>query len=285
MRRFKLTHETTYRFGASVQLGAHKLLVRPREGHDIRIERATLKISPSAVVKWHRDAFDNSVAVATFVKPCRELRIVSEALLQQFDEWPLDFLVDDHAVAYPFLYNNDEFAALVPFIQTSEESEDKHFLLWLDRFVTKEGVQTYSLLREISSAIFAEHQYRMREEPGVQSPGETLRLGSGSCRDFAWLMMVTARELGLAARFVSGYLHAPATEFDIGATHAWAEIYLPGAGWKGFDPTIGELAGSHHIPAAVAIQPSGVPPVSGSFIGPSGTLSVMEVRVQVKSLD
>jgi transglutaminase-like putative cysteine protease len=124
--------------------------------------------------------------------------------------------------------------------------------------------------------------YQVREEPGVQTPDETLARGTGSCRDFANLFMQAARVLGLAARFVSGYLNSPFADGRGGATHAWAEVYLPGAGWKGFDPTSGEIAGSRHIAVAVARLPEVVSPVSGAFVGPVG--SDLTVGVWVSDL-
>jgi transglutaminase-like putative cysteine protease len=124
--------------------------------------------------------------------------------------------------------------------------------------------------------------YKIREEPGVQSASETLQKGTGSCRDFANLFMEAARLLGLASRFVSGYLHAPASSQNYGATHAWAEVYLPGAGWKGFDPTIGEVVGSKHIAVAVARLPESVSPVTGAFFGPPN--ATLDVGVWVSEL-
>ena len=136
---------------------------------------------------------------------------------------------------------------------------------------TGERIQTYALLQRLCVSIHERVSYRTREEPGVQDAAETLALGTGSCRDSAALFMEAARCLGLAARFVSGYLQAEPSAFNYGATHAWAEIYLPGAGWKGFDPSIGQMAGAQHIPVAVARLPESVPPVAGTFLGTPGT--------------
>jgi transglutaminase-like putative cysteine protease len=131
------------------------------------------------------------------------------------------------------------------------------------------------LLQRLSAHIHQTLSYRLREEPGVQIAAETLSYGTGSCRDFAYLLMEAARYLGLASRFVSGYLHAPPSPVNFGATHAWAEVYLPGAGWKGFDPTIGEIVGTNHIAVAVARLPESVPPIAGSFVGiPGANLNV-----------
>ncbi len=284
MHRFKVFHETLYEFGESVELGSHQLLLRPREGHDVRIEKSSLSIEPQATVKWHRDEYDNSVAIARFQTSANRLRIVSEVEIAHYEEWPLDFIVEDHAVNFPFSYDSSQYLALSPYMQWDNSIFQPTFHSWLGRFQSRTAIQTYGLLKEISSAINNDHTYQVREAPGVQSAEETLTLRSGSCRDFAWLLMQTARALGLATRFVSGYLHAPATEFDYGATHAWAEVYLPGAGWKGFDPTIGEVTGIHHIPCAVSIMPESVPPVSGHYTGAAGVASHLTVRVQVKSL-
>ncbi len=284
MRRFNIFHETLYDFDSDVMLGPHKLLIRPREGHEIRIERSSLTISPDATVKWHRDELDNSVAITRFDEPTRQLSIISQVVVEHYDEWPLDFLVDDHAVQYPFAYENEEHIALSPYLRTRPWIEDDSFRRWMTQFNQSESVETYSLLSRISEAIATNHQYRVREEPGVQSPVETLNAGSGSCRDYAWLFMCTARQLGLAARFVSGYLHMQSAEDTDGATHAWAEIYLPGAGWKGFDPTSKQVTGCHHIPTAVSILPESVPPVSGHFTGPAGEKPTLSVCVKVKSV-
>ncbi|MBQ74987.1 MAG: cysteine protease [Gammaproteobacteria bacterium] len=284
MRRFKLFHETIYDFDSEVTLGPHRLLIRPREGHDIRIESSTLNITPNAIVKWHRDELDNSVAITRFSTPTRQLKIVSEIVIQHYDEWPLDFLVEDHAVQYPFVYADEERQALSPYLHGGLKEEGLLFDNWLEQFSHDKSIETYSLLSQISKAIGSKNQYRVREEPGVQTPMETLQNSSGSCRDYAWLFMCAARRLGMAARFVSGYLHAPATELDYGSTHAWAEVYLPGAGWKGFDPTSQKIAGSHHIPTAVSLFPDAVPPVSGRFTGRKGEKPALGVRVKVQSI-
>ena len=157
-------------------------------------------------------------------------------------------MVADNAVNYPFDYEPDELATLQPYLQSAAPAGDTVMRDWVSRFWQPgEAIQTFSLLQRLYTGIHQTLKYQAREEPGVQVPAETLRLGSGSCRDFANLFMQAARSLGLAARFVSGYLNVPTTGTDTGATHAWAEVYLPGAGWKGFDPTIGEVVGTKHI--------------------------------------
>jgi transglutaminase-like putative cysteine protease len=143
---------------------------------------------------------------------------------------------------------------------------------WIENFwKPDERIQTYTLLQRLGTHIHHTLSYRLREEPGVQTPEQTLDFGTGSCRDFALIFMETARCLGLASRFVSGYLHAPPSAANYGATHAWAEVYLPGAGWKGFDPTVGAIAGTDHIAVAVARLPESIPPIAGSYVGPPGS--------------
>jgi transglutaminase-like putative cysteine protease len=271
MRRLKIVHRTYYNFPGAVQLAPHRLLLRPRESHDLHIEASTLETSPPATLRWHRDAYDNSVAIASFDATATQLAILSEVIVQHYVDAPLDFMVSEHAVQYPFEYEADASAILQPYLLNPSPSDKAALRVWLERFWRPgEAVQTYALLQRLCLGINQTLAYQAREEPGVQSVAETLGRGTGSCRDFANLFMAAARSLGLAARFVSGYLHAPASGWNFGATHAWAEVYLPGAGWKGFDPTIGEVASSKHIAVAVAHLPESVPPVAGSFFGPPG---------------
>jgi transglutaminase-like putative cysteine protease len=270
MRRLQIVHRTRYEFPDTVRLGPHRLLLRPREGAEVHIESSRLEISPPAAVHWLRDIYDNSVAIARFALPATQLIIDSEVVVQHFDEAPLDFVVAEEAVNYPFRYDADTAAVLRPYlVDTQAPVEQEALRSWLgQRWRFGEQVQTYTLLQRLCLDIKQTLRYQAREYPGVQTVAETLARGAGSCRDFASLFMLAARCLGLAARFVSGYLNAP--HIGSGATHAWAEVYLPGAGWKGFDPTSGEIAGSRHIAVAVARLPEVVSPVSGAYLGPAG---------------
>ena len=283
MRRLKIVHRTRYEFPASVRLGPHRLLLRPREGHEVHIESSLLETSPPATLHWLRDIYDNSVAIATFDQPTTQLMIDSEVIVQHFDVAPLDFLVADDAVNYPFRYDPDTAAVLRPYlVDVDEPVEHEALRSWLaQRWHAGEEVQTYTLLERLSRDINQTLTYQAREYPGVQTAAETLARGAGSCRDFASLFMLAARCLGLAARFVSGYLNAPHT--GSGATHAWAEGYLPGAGWKGFDPTLAEMVGSKHIAVAGARRPDVVSPVAGTFFGQPG--ASLFVDVDVTALD
>lgn len=271
MRRYKILHRTYYNFSASVTLGPHTLRLRPRESHELRIEGATIQTTPPAKLRWHRDVEDNSVAIATFDAITSQLLIESEVILQQHNQAPLDFLVADYALDYPFAYTPEDAAVLAPYLNVPTHTPSDRAVLaeWVAKlWQPGEPIQTYALLQRLCSQIQQALSYQLREEPGVQSPVETLSRGSGSCRDSAYLFMEAARRLGLAVRFVSGYLHSAPSAVNYGATHAWAEVFLPGAGWKGFDPTIGAVVGTDHIAVAVARLPESVPPVAGSFIGP-----------------
>ena len=283
MQRLRIKHRTEYLFPAQVTLNTHRLLLRPREGHDVRIESSKLEITPAYNIKWLRDVFDNSLAVVSFTERSNDLIITSEVVIQHYDEAPLDFLIEDYAVNYPFQYALSEQVDLASFQQQVFIDERQIINDWLQQ-IGLSGMETFAMLVKLNQAINTQFQYRMREESGVQPPSQTLAQRSGSCRDYATLFIEACRCLGLASRFVSGYLHAPATEAGNATTHAWAEIYLPGTGWKGFDPTMGEVTGKRHIAVAVARDPEAVPPVSGSFMAPGSTLPTMRVNVQVNLL-
>ena len=283
MRRLEILHRTYYNFHGTVLLGPHRLLLRPREGHAVRLEFSRLEIVPTAGIRWVRDAYDNSVAIATFEQTTRALQIVSELIVQHYDETPLDFVVADYAVNYPFVYDTDTIDVLQPYLIAPAPPDQIALRAWVEGFWKPgEPIQSYGLLERLCTGIHRTLSYQLREQPGVQTAADTLARGVGSCRDFSTLFMEAARLLGLAARFVSGYLNAPSADGRGGASHAWAEVYLPGAGWKGFDPTIGELVGSKHIALAVARSPDTVSPVSGSYFGPGG--ADLDVGVWVTSL-
>jgi transglutaminase-like putative cysteine protease len=282
MQRYKILHRTYYNFPATVSLKPHVLLLRPREGYELHIESSSLDITPPATLRWHRDVEDNSVAIATFASPTQQLVIESEVIIQQYNQAPLDFLVEDYATNYPFAYRPEDKVVLAPYM-VSGHPVSSALTQWVATvWQPGEKIQTYTLLQRLGIRIQQTLAYQLREEPGVQSATDTLSRGTGSCRDSAYLFMEAARVLGFAARFVSGYLHAPPSTVNFGATHAWAEVFLPGAGWKGFDPSIGAIVGTDHIAVAVARLPESVPPVAGAFIGPPG--ASLNVGVWVTAL-
>ncbi len=283
MKRYAIVHKTRYDFSGLVRLQPHTLRLRPREGHELRIESSKLAISPTPKLRWHRDVEGNSVATATFTDSAQVLTVESETIIQQYDQSPLDFLVADYAVDYPFRYNEEDRVLLSPYMNSPNRAATAALTNWINAiWQAGERIQTFGLLLRLNQRIFQNLTYRRREEEGVQSAEQTLSYGSGSCRDSACLFMTAARQLGFAARFVSGYIYSDATANQCGqpgSTHAWAEVFIPGAGWKGFDPTNGNVVGAEHIAVAVARLPESVPPIAGAFQGPSGANMVVNVWV------
>ncbi len=283
MKRYKIIHQTEYCFSSDAQLLPHTLRLRPREGHELHIESSVLDIYPVATLRWHRDVEGNSVASATFSGNTQHLVIKSEVIIQQYDQSPHDFLIADYAVNYPFIYKEEDKVLLSPYMSSFSSGENNRFAGWMDElWKSDEKIQTFALLLRLNQRIYQFLNYRKREEGGVQTPEQTLSWGSGSCRDAAFLFMAAARKLGFAARFVSGYLYSDYTATEqgpSGSTHAWAEVFIPGAGWKGFDPTIGNIVGVEHIAVAVARLPESVPPIAGSFNGTPGAKMIVNVWV------
>ena len=286
MRRLNINHVTEYRFATEVALQPHRLLLRPRESHNLLIESSMLDIFPAHAIRWRRDALDNSVADVNFFAPSNILRITSNVAVEVFEDAPLDFFMEDYAVIYPFEYGELERPDLAAFRKSVYKQDRWAVNQWLDSLGCLKGaMQTFALLDRMNRDIAENFVYEAREEAGVQSPGRTLYLRKGSCRDFAALFMEACRHLGLASRFVSGYLDTSGMDVGQASTHAWSEVYLPGPGWKGFDQTGGELTGNRHIPVAVARHPETVPPVAGSYFGPPGMRPDLAVSVCVTSLD
>ena len=285
MRRIQIKHTTRYSYEEVVTLLPHTLHLRPREGHDIRLESSRLEIGPEFEIRWQRDVYGNSVAIVSFKEPSRELVITSEVVVEHYEDQPLDFVLAEAAQRYPFRYDSIERVDLTPY-QLSIYPQDHPVLQeWLsDVCRPNQFIDTVELLTGINNKIVKELGYQMREEPGVQTPSETLSLGRGSCRDFATLFIELCRFCGFASRFVSGYLLGDAAVEDHASTHAWSEVYLPGSGWRGFDSTSGQLVGGDHIAAAVHRHPEAVPPIAGSFLGTLEAKPILEVELQVDRL-
>jgi len=281
-----IRHRTTYNYSEPVSFGQHKILIRPREGHDLHIESSILEITPAHAIHWMRDVNGNSIARVDFTKPSKQLMIYSELNLQHYDYNPLDFILEDSALHYPFVYDPDTQPELAPFVHIIYPKDTADLREWLSQF-WKPGdkVETIALLQRVNQHIHDTFQYQRRDEPGVQTPAETLKKNSGSCRDFATLLLEACRCWGLAARFVSGYMQCEATEAGGASTHAWTEVYLPGAGWKGFDPTCGIVTGSQHVTVAVSRDPERTAPVAGTFVGPNTAFQNIQVDVSVVQVD
>ena len=280
MKPIRIIHETQYFYSQPVQFGPHRVLMRPREGHDLRIVGSRIEIEPKASVRWLRDIENNSVAILSFSEPADRLRVFAEIDVDLSEDNPIECLIEPSAREYPFQYPQHEQVALVPYRLPSYPYDGPALHNWLyESYRTGQSIDTFEMLMNLNTRIFEYLQYNERHEAGVQCPNETLTKKTGSCRDYAVLMMEVARYLGFGARFVTGYIQM--AEGQHGATHAWTEIYLPGAGWRGFDPTNNKLAGSEHISVAVAREQENAAPVSGSWSGPSDAFERMEVSVQV----
>jgi transglutaminase-like putative cysteine protease len=284
--KLRIRHRTSYHYSEPVTFGQHKIMMRPREGHDLHIESSILEITPAHAIHWMRDVNGNSIARVDFTEPAAQLTIHSELILQHYDANPLDFILEESAVNYPFVYEPDSQTELAPFMHIIYPKDTARLKEWVGQF-WKPGdkTETILLLRNINQHINNTFRYQRRDEPGVQTPAETLQKNSGSCRDFATLLLEACRCLGLAARFVGGYMQCEATEAGGASTHAWTEVYLPGAGWKGFDPTSGIMTGSQHVTVAVARDPENAAPIAGSFIGPNTAFQNIQVDVSVAQID
>jgi len=284
MRLLTVRHVTTYRYSEPVGLGEHRMMFRPRESHDLRLVRTRLEIWPRPMeLRWLHDVFDNSVAIATFGETTSELQFDSTVTLEHRETSAPDYTLEIGAQNYPFEYPDDERPDLVGALTRQYPRGDVD--RWAAHFVASyQPVDTMQLLHAMTFAVRNQLAYVSRSEKGVQSPDETLRRGSGSCRDFAVLMMEAVRSLGLAARFVSGYIFVPATGGTTaggGATHGWMQVYLPGAGWVDFDPTNNIVGNRNLIRVAVAWDPRHALPLWGSFIGPASSFRDMSVDVNV----
>ncbi|MCE0485004.1 MAG: transglutaminase family protein [Methylacidiphilales bacterium] len=284
--KIRIQHRTTYNYSQPVTFGQHKILVRPREGHDVHIESSILEITPGHTIRWMRDVNGNSIAKVDFPEPATQLMFYSEVVLQQYDANPLDFILEKSAVNYPFVYDPDTLPELSAFMSILYPKDSDRLREWLTQF-WKPGdtIETFALLQKLNTHIYKTFRYQRRDEPGVQTPAVTLGKNSGSCRDFATLMLESCRCWGLAARFVSGYMQCEATEAGGASTHAWAEVYLPGAGWKGFDPTSGIMTGAQHVTVAVSRDPEKAAPIAGSFGGPTNAFQNILVDVSVVQVD
>jgi len=285
MQRIRITHTTIYRYAGPVRFLEHKLHVRPREGHDIRIESSGLAITPAFAISWQRDVYGNSVAIIEFTEPGDTLEIVSTVAVEHYAGPVVSLALAEPARRFPFDYDPMERIDLVP-CQTPVYPEDQGVLsAWMGAiWQPGSSIETLELLNRLNTRIAREIGYQVRYRPGVQSPATTLALGSGSCRDTATLFIEACRYCGLASRFVSGYLVSSAAVEDLATTHAWAEVYLPREGWRGFDSTGGQLVGGDHIAVAVHRHPEAIPPVSGCFVGPTEPAPEMQVAVHVERL-
>ena len=286
MMYLTVRHATTYRYDQPVSLGTHRLMLRPRDSHDLRLVDAELTLSPPGALRWMHDVFGNSVAQVEFEQAASELMIVSTLHLERYGLSRPVFPIAPEAQMYPFVYSANDRGDLGRLLDRHYPDPRGVVDRWAKRFLIDAPMPTYNLLSNINGAIKSDFKYAERYEEGTQSPLETLKRKTGTCRDFALLFIEAARSLGFGARFVTGYLYDPALDGGqamqgSGATHAWADVYLPGAGWVEYDPTNGLIAGENLIRIAVTRDPSQALPISGTFDSTQGQFLGMTVDVTV----
>jgi transglutaminase-like putative cysteine protease len=287
MTVLNVRHTTVYRYRRPVVLGDHRLMLRPRDSHDLRLIKTSLTVSPPATVRWMHDVFGNSVAIASFREPTTELRIESSLVLETYAAERPPFQITPDALRYPFVYSADDRIDLGRMMERQHPDPNDQLGKWARGFVRSNPTDTSALLADLNAGVAARISYQSRESEGTQTPLETLNRGWGSCRDLAVLLIEAARSLGFGARVVTGYLYsasldAPAA-IGAGTTHAWADIYVPGSGWIAYDPTNGTIGGLDLIRVAVTRDISQAVPISGSFVGATDSYLGMTVDVAVAS--
>jgi transglutaminase-like putative cysteine protease len=291
MTLLSVSHVTRYAYGTPVRLGQHRLMVRPRDSFDQRLVRFQLDIHPEPKnMRWLHDAFGNCIVVVDFSDETTELVFDAMIVVEHEPSHAPDFILEPYAHFYPFAYSAEDIPDLTRCIERQFLDPDHHVDEWVRRFLRKgRPTETGELLMTVTMAIKESFVYMTRSERGTQDPVQTLMLGRGSCRDFAVLMIEAVRALGLAARFVSGYLHVPTDSADDmhggGNTHAWCEVYLPGAGWVEFDPTNGIVGNRNLIRVAVARDPRQALPLCGTYMGEAEDALGMTVSVRTRELD
>jgi len=283
-------HKTEYRYARPVAFGEHRIMLRPRDGHDLRVLESRLDIAPEPMsLRWIHDVFGNSVAIADFDERSHNLTFTSTVTVDHNPAEEFALTPDDPAYFYPFLYDDEEFPDLVQFITPQYSDPDGELSAWARDFLDAEApTPTFRILSGMTHGIRDAFAYRKRHEQGTQHPLDTLQTGSGTCRDYALFMIEALRRLGIAARFVSGYLFVPDDHDRYaggGSTHAWVQVYLPSAGWIEFDPTNGIVGTRDLIRVAVARDPRQAIPLHGTYLGPADAFIGMEVNINVTSAD
>lgn len=285
---FTIRHRTTYRYASPVTFGPHRLVTRPRDSFDLRLVRADLVTSPPAELRWLHDPLGNAVAIARFAGPADTLDITSRLVIERFDS-AFPNVAPPAATAFPIVYDVDELPDLAPFVAPVTADPDLAVKQFMKAPLAEAGASGIAFLDALNAAVHGGIGYERRDEAGTRAPVETLGTRRGSCRDLAWLFVECARRAGFAARFVSGYLYDPAADRAAGAlvgggaTHAWAEVYIPETGWVEYDPTNRLVAGDALLRIAVARKPEQASPISGTFTGPAGAYLGITVEVEVAS--
>lgn len=288
---YDLEHTTTYRYRQPVTFGQHQAIFLPSASAHGRVLDYRIATNLSCQVRWQMDTLSNNVALLDFAEPGRELRVTFHLRGEHFGIPAIaDFPLHPRAEEVPVQYTPEEWIDLVVFLRPHAEDRDGHLAAWAKEFVAGDQDMTLDVLQRMMDSIGRNFTYQARETEGTQAPEQTLRLRSGTCRDYAWLMIEALRRLGFACRFVTGYLYDPhldqggAGMVGSGATHAWLQVYLPGAGWRAYDPTNRITAGTDLIRVGIGRHPAQVLPLAGSWFGERGDYLGMEVQVTLKKV-
>lgn len=291
MRKLEIVHRTRYEYSEPVTLGDHRLMFRPRDSHDLRLLQTGLAIQPAAQVRWIHDPFGNSIAIASFEGSTQALELTSTIQLEHFAAPPELSPIEEYARTLPFSYLAEEAPDLLRYVERHYPDPNAEVSTWTKQFLEGEGsTDTFATLTRLCKGIQETLNYAMRFEIGTQPPATTLQSGGGTCRDYALLMMEGVRSLGIAARFITGYLYDPALDAAPGEEvahahpHAWLEAYLPGAGWVEFDPTNGIIGSERLIRVGVGRDPEQAMPIKGTFTGSPDVIVTTAVDVQVRAL-
>ncbi|QRF60321.1 transglutaminase family protein [Variovorax sp. UC122_21] len=291
--QYDIRHTTIYRYNEPVSFGLHRVMFRPRDSHDLRVLATDLQVSPSAHTRLIQDPHSNSVALVQPMGEATELRIVCSFTIETVPAAAQDQLAIDPAAEFlPFAYSLQDRLDLEHYLRPHHDDPDGTLIRWAHQFLhTDKPNSTREVLTRMNAHIGQSLEYLARDEEGTQTPLETLALGSGSCRDYALLMMEAVRRLGIATRFVSGYIYDAALDSTVqakgeamtgaGTTHAWLQAYLPGAGWVAFDPTNNLMGSGQLIRVGVTRDPAQGAPISGSWYGPAEAYEGLEATVTV----
>lgn len=295
MMKLRVEHSTKLNYERPVSFSDHALFLRPLDSHRRRVVRFEVATKPESTQRWVRDAYGNLVLCCNFgLTESKVLEFKTRIEIDVDEDNPFDFILESYATAYPFTYREPDLSSLKSYLDSKVAPGAAKSLDWFYNVVPNPSSHpdVVQFISDLNAAIRHKIRYQRRDEEGIQDPVTTIQLGTGSCRDMAVLFIAILRQLGFAVRFCSGYLYVPSIEKGgmpaenraDGSMHAWAEVYLPGAGWKGFDPTNGVLANSTYIPSGVSHEPKNVNPIQGTYFSKAPVASTMEVDLKMEKI-